>query len=210
MAWYTNVSVEMQPITSGYQLALAYDLYASAPTSATIDRTVENLRAMFHYWNTTEGPSIPDKLVFLLEDDYSWDDFQASPTGAIVDKYTVLTAIARECGLHLGMANLEHRIWGPEADAYWSSRNASGLRVFLEVEERYTDLDNLSDPNGRDIADRLFCSEKREMIPENWCKVIESGSDADEDSEDHGRVRPITYLWRIVSSLTFFDCRVNT
>src|SRR5258708_15257033 len=79
LAWYTDVKHEVKPVTSGYRLALTYNLiHVASPGVAqpvlpqTCD-SVDRLRRVLTKWREdkyTEVPEVP-LLAYLLDHEYS-------------------------------------------------------------------------------------------------------------------------------------------
>ena len=93
LAWYTDVSYEAEDLTSGYRLALVYNLVHTSANSATpcipskgalADRT----REVFHKWVSSGYDGIPDDHVaayVLDEGDHVEDDDVLSVLEAAAD-----------------------------------------------------------------------------------------------------------------------------
>ena len=81
LAYYADVLTEMKPITSGYQLALSYNIihtsrHISLPTVSNADYLGAELRQVLCNWKqrSTE-PEVPDCIAYLLKHQFSEEDF---------------------------------------------------------------------------------------------------------------------------------------
>jgi hypothetical protein len=126
LAWYTDVKHEVKPVTSGYRLALTYNLIHVAspgvvqPMLPQID-SVDRLRRVLTKWREdkyTEVPELP-LLAYLLDQEYSSldlkDGFKALK-GADACLVTNLRDVAEELGYMICLATLEKRVSGPADD----------------------------------------------------------------------------------------------
>lgn len=110
IAWYTGVSLSMEPITSGYRLALVYHLRHTTasprPLLQTNTAKVQQLRNLMISWKPSEDKKAdPEKIVALLSCKYSKASRRACALKrSDAPKVAILSALAKEVGLHLGLA----------------------------------------------------------------------------------------------------------
>jgi len=132
VAFYSDCRHEVLPVTSGYRVALTYNLLlhgaGGVPRSddLTLERAAECLREHFStrprhsYLNTTQDP--PQRLVFMLDHEYSQRGLDWSRLkGADATSVAMLREAARraeaECALALTEINQTWDAW--EEDDEW-------------------------------------------------------------------------------------------
>ena len=125
LTWYTDVMHEVKPITSGYRLALSYNLIHTSPgiprpTLPDMHSTVSHLRHILHKWSkgAYDGSNEEtDIIAYLLEHEYSHVNLKM---GALKGKDAHLVAnlrgVAEEEGFMVCLANLEYNISGVADD----------------------------------------------------------------------------------------------
>lgn len=129
MSWYTDVTHEIKPITSGYRLALSYNLVHTTQSlrpalSANAD-LVEELRRVLSLWEREDGGNTPEKIVYLLTHTYSQSGLKASALkGVDAHKVAMMDTLAKDMGFGLGLASVECHMSGEAQDtgyhhSYW-------------------------------------------------------------------------------------------
>ncbi|TCD68476.1 hypothetical protein EIP91_010651 [Steccherinum ochraceum] len=195
MSWYTDVTHEIKPITSGYRLALTYNLYHTTtslrPSLSTSEGSVDQLRRIFRAWNQDNGYSAPNQIVYLLEHKYSQANLRASAMkGVDAHKVAALDLLSKEFGFHLGLATVECTESGEGEDmgGYGWNRRRRGYYdggddpdpqhmdfcVDAEIEHTMV-VKNLVDLNGEHITKVLPVDQERDTIPENLNEIVEEG-----------------------------------
>ncbi|KAI0797130.1 hypothetical protein C8Q75DRAFT_227436 [Abortiporus biennis] len=126
MAWYTDVTHEIKPITSGYRLALAFNLIHTLtdhirPALSHHKIVEEILQETFTSWKELgKNDKGPEKIAYLLEHTYSYDQLRGSALkGVDAEKAALLDTVATSFGFHLGLASVEYHLEG-----YVDTRNA--------------------------------------------------------------------------------------
>ncbi|TCD67253.1 hypothetical protein EIP91_000330 [Steccherinum ochraceum] len=117
MAWYTGVAAEVREVTSGYQLALVYNLVQTAtsppPSLDNISSSPNQLREILHAWKLSKddvsAAPTPRQILWLLEHKYSGKALHKgsrSLKGMDARKLAVFSKEAQSLGFHLGLANV--------------------------------------------------------------------------------------------------------
>lgn len=202
LSWYTDVKHEIKPITSGFRLALAYNLIHTTqslrPALSTNSALVDRLSRVLLAWNNRNGD--PQKIVYLLDHKYSEANLKASALkGADAQRVAILEALAQRHGFRLGLANAHCHLsgyadddggrhyrrggWGYHDDSDDSDMN--GDVGFAEVESRDMTIEHFVDLDGDLIADALEYEEESETIPADLTEDIESGECDDEEYEGY-------------------------
>ncbi|KZT35184.1 hypothetical protein SISSUDRAFT_197163 [Sistotremastrum suecicum HHB10207 ss-3] len=121
MAWYTDVRHEVKPITKGYRLALSYNLIA--PTGVPKPRLSDNsdmvsaVRHVLLSWRQSFGPSIPEKLAYILKHRYSsFGIGNGVLKGADIRTVDILQSLAKECRFEIFIGQAELRVSGDIED----------------------------------------------------------------------------------------------
>ena len=127
LAWYTDVKHEVKPVTSGYRLALSYNLihvappHVPMPTLPEMGNAMTGVSRVLRKWRDERYEELPDVplLAYLLDHEYSQHDLGQglkSLKGADAHRVRVLHGIAEELGYVVGLARLEHTVSGAADD----------------------------------------------------------------------------------------------
>jgi hypothetical protein len=200
LAWYTDVVHEVKPVTSGYRLALSYNLIHTSPgiarpTLPDMHSAVTHLRRVLRGWVKGGYASDDDIVAYLLTHEYNHVNLQ---TGALKGKDAHLVANVRgvtgEEGVMVCLANLEYNVsgvadddghgyyggyggrkrhhWGYDSDD--SDEGHDEMPGMGEDIDRSLKVTNLVDLDGSSImgAGDLDISED-DLIPENPFEDVE-------------------------------------
>ncbi|KDQ15308.1 hypothetical protein BOTBODRAFT_174149 [Botryobasidium botryosum FD-172 SS1] len=184
MAWYTGVTYELEPITSGYCFALSYNLIhiANAPqkTQPSLPPAysfLPELRHIFLSWRQS-GSSGPQKLICLLKDTYPRANLGAL-AGDDVHLVSLLDGVATELGFHLGLATAELNISGAaECEDYDVEYVGVDDVDFVEEPDKDMVIVDLVDLEGNHISKELLLEEEDEneqTIPKGLSDALEKG-----------------------------------
>ncbi|KAL1736100.1 hypothetical protein EV714DRAFT_266946 [Schizophyllum commune] len=203
LSWYTDVTHSIKPITSGYRLALAYNVYHTTntlrPSLPDTHTAVEALRHVLLSWKQTTNPDAPRKIIYLLDHKYSQANMKGCALkGLDAHKLAILQLLAKQHDFRLGLASLETSLSGYADDNgcsygrsrygrygyYEDSEEDDDEDVdFAEVEETETKITNLIDLEGRMLQDELeFDAEGDECIPGDLTEAVQQG---DHDGQDY-------------------------
>ncbi|KAI5830724.1 hypothetical protein K523DRAFT_415626 [Schizophyllum commune Tattone D] len=190
LSWYTDVTHSIEPITSGYRLALSYNVYHTTntlrPSLPTTHSAVNALRHVLLSWKQANGPDVPRKVIYLLDHQYT----QANKTGSALKgadahKLGILQGLAKELGFQLGLASLKAHVTGYADDDEYTPR-AYGVANFMEVEERELKIRDLTDLDGNLLKEKIdFEDEGIECIPREFTNAVENGEFDDENYEGY-------------------------
>ncbi|KIJ69263.1 hypothetical protein HYDPIDRAFT_123543 [Hydnomerulius pinastri MD-312] len=160
LAWYTDVVHEVKPVTSGYRLVLSYNLIHTSsgipPTLPDMRGAVAATRHIFRKWANKKYPPNMDRIVYLLEHQYSEHNLRtAALKGRDAHLIAQLRGAAEEVGIRLCLATLDVHItgcadddggsyykrsrWGGYSDSD-ESDGASGTPDMMEESERSLSL----------------------------------------------------------------------
>ncbi|KAJ7068789.1 hypothetical protein C8F01DRAFT_1247277 [Mycena amicta] len=195
LAWYTDVTHEIKPITSGYRFALTYNLVhtttAIRPALSSADGAISKLRHVFQSWNANKNG--PKKIFYLLEHHYSQANLSASALkSSDAHVMGILDKLAKEVGFGLGLANLQVTQSGPGDDEGYNEwgRNRYGYDDeeededddeevgFLEITDTETTVENFVDPDGKPIDGELD-------IDDSLQQELEDRGDYEQDYEGY-------------------------
>ena len=182
LAWYTDVQHEVKPITSGYRLALSFNLIHTTkslrPALPSQSNITSRLSEVLTLWRDGDGG--PSKIMYLLSHKYSQANLSGSALkGADAQLVSTLQAVAGPLGFHLGFANLTCTEHG-----YGDGMSDDDEVSMIEVEETFVELENLVDLNGNLIQEVFDYDVEKEVIPVKFAREITSGEIDDQD--DHG------------------------
>lgn len=200
LAWYTDVMHEVKPITSGYRLALSYNLIHTTtslrPALGEQTKLIGKLRHVLLSWKHLGEEDSPEKIIYLLNHQYSQANLSGSALkGADAHKISLLDMLARAHGFHLGLASIVcHQSGSAEDDGphyYNKRRGRYGYSSDDDDEDNDDDVEmgevhdtdmtikNLVDLDGSMIQDRLNFDAEAETIPADLEEMVTSG-DVDE------------------------------
>ncbi|TCD65285.1 hypothetical protein EIP91_002847 [Steccherinum ochraceum] len=193
MAWYTDVTHEIKPVTSGYRLALSYNLIHTTnslrPALSTRDETTQRLREILEAWSADDSDDPPTKIVYLLAHKYAQMGLRGSSLkGPDAQKVAVLHELAEELDFHLGLASAVCAVEGSANDPY--ARYSDGYDSyeydlpnehrdaqikFGKIQKVKMSLESLVDLDGTFIQRILELDASRETIPSDLDKVVRDG-----------------------------------
>jgi hypothetical protein len=187
LAWYAGVKHEVKPITSGYRLALSYNVFHTLPSPRpalpTTNPTLEALRVALTAWNACGGDG-PEKLVSLLKHKYLKTKLSAAAMkGSDAQTVGALAALAEDLGFRFGFARLEREERGQAEDKEDPDdrEDLYGREDFYGREERYGrgywDEDKEPDKDDDDDDDDVEMGEVDE-VEQNFEDLV------DEDGKD--------------------------
>lgn len=205
MAWYTDVTHEIKPITSGYRLALSYNL---VHTTTTLRPSIpgshpagQQLRNIFMSWKS-QGYLGLQKIIYLLDHRYSRANLKGSALkGGDSHQIALLNVVAKECGFNVGLANIESHLSGSaNDDGGGYDGRGYGRRCAYDDEDEEDDDDlsmvevfetewsitNLVDMDGDLITDTFYVADdSNETIPADLQKQVESGPVDEQEYEGY-------------------------
>jgi hypothetical protein len=163
LTWYTDVMHEVKPLTSGYRLALSYNLIHTSPgiprpNLPDMHSAVSHLRHIMHKWakgayDGSDGNS--DIIAYLLEHQYSHINLQA---GALKGKDRHLVSnvrgVAEEEGFMVCLANLEYHIVGEADDCggYYSGYGRKRNRWYDDYSDDNTEVPDMGEESDRSLT----------------------------------------------------------
>ncbi|KDQ16699.1 hypothetical protein BOTBODRAFT_621261, partial [Botryobasidium botryosum FD-172 SS1] len=116
LSYYADVTQEIEPITSGYCLALPYNLIHATnspqPSLHIYDIAMQKLWDVLLAWKQSIEQT-PQKIAYLLQKRPSKEAlYQGSLQDADAHKAAALGKVATEAGFHVGLAIMECRLSG--------------------------------------------------------------------------------------------------
>ncbi|EDR06759.1 uncharacterized protein LACBIDRAFT_328485 [Laccaria bicolor S238N-H82] len=176
LAWYTDVKHEVKPVTSGYRLALSYNLIHTSPgvpipSLPNMNSAVNEIRRVLHKWSKDayEEPPMSTQIVaYLLKHQYSPANFAsgaATLKGEDAHKVAHLRPVAEELGYVVCLANLKYTMTGSADDDYGYRSHGGWKRhryyddydedrgdpSMLEVDDESLTVMNVVDLNGNKL-----------------------------------------------------------
>ena len=194
LAWYTDVKHEVKPVTSGYRLALSYNLIHTSrgvpiPSLPNMNSAVDEIRRVLHKWNKDayEEPADSTQIVaYLLKHQYSPANLAsgaATLKGEDAHKVAHLRPVAEELGYVVCLANLEYTMSGSADDDYgyrsyggWKRHRYSedyddedeGNPSMLEVNDESLTVENVVDLNGNKLlGPHKLSLDKEWLVPKD-------------------------------------------
>jgi len=198
LAWYTDVTHEVKPVTSGYRLAISYNLVNSLPGLPPphlpdLHSALSAVERIFRKWGKG-GYDEPDSgtIAFLLDHQYSGAGLEFSTLkGKDATLVSNIRAVAEKHGIFLCLGLLEYEVSG-DADVYgfdYDDEYDPSPKMAV-VHEREYRIEVLYDLEG-DIAeggDPIILEPESNMIPQD--PGFEDEDPDDEEFEGYtGNVR---------------------
>jgi hypothetical protein len=148
LAWYTDVLHEVKPVTSGYRLALSFNMIHTSPdkplptVSSHADGPCAKLRRVLCEWKERSGG--PDSIAYLLKHQYSEADFRRGASrlkGEDSQRMAFVRAATEGLDYAILLAKVEYRV--SEPDEYGC----------CDDEDRYINItiSNVVDLNGQAV-----------------------------------------------------------
>ncbi|KAF8604763.1 hypothetical protein BDV93DRAFT_537619 [Ceratobasidium sp. AG-I] len=194
LAWYTDVTHEVKPITGGFRLALTYNLFRATespavPSAPITDPSLADLRQALTVWTEAvkqgKDTKAPQTLVWLLEHKYSRGSMRfAALKGRDAHLVRRTRLVADELGICLGLAILTLRVDRPNEEEYgYESDNPE----FQEQIDRYSWLKYLVNLEGQVVSDQLWLRDDLvgEIMPAEWRERLERVNCDREDYEKY-------------------------
>jgi len=194
LAWYTDVVHEVKPVTSGYRLALSYNLVNTsrglpAPHLPDMHSAVSDVQRVFHMWakGDYDRKHSSGTIAYLLDHQYSDTGLEFT---ALKGKDAALVSNIRRAaekeGVSLRLGNLVYEVSG---DVGCDDPFGRGAPEMNEVNDTEYRIEGLYDLEG-DLAKLkrpIRLSEELDLIPKNPFKGEEPD---DEEFEGYtGNVR---------------------
>ncbi|KAJ3510104.1 hypothetical protein NLJ89_g4866 [Agrocybe chaxingu] len=171
LGWYTDVRHEVKPVTSGYRLALSYNVINTAPPGVPMPCLPElrdqgySLRRVLKKWKEDRYADMPEPrlVAYLLEHQYSQANLKEgirTLKGADLARVRFLREVAEKQGFMVGLASLSHTLYG-SADDYGGGYHRRGrwdsysddedTPEMLEVESTVTKVSGIVDLDGHSL-----------------------------------------------------------
>lgn len=175
LAWYSDVHHSVDPVTSGYRLALSYNLIqppsktTKVPKAPQVTDATENLRHVLLSWKVSDGlKGAPQKLAYILEHEYSLIGMTARTLkGKDAPLVSFVRSVAQELGFELYLANLKLTESGNDEEfhfgGYYGEDDGDG--VMGEVYDTELEVVNAVDLDGNRASLNLDIDQEEEMIP---------------------------------------------
>lgn len=133
LAWYTDVVHEVKPVTSGFRLALSFNLIRNpsalaVPRAPSFDGAIQQLERVLKAWRHADadgtdpvtGESSPQKLAYILDHEYSEANLSFDQLkGRDLSLVQTLKDVCEQEGFQLGLGSLSYSQSGEaEGDDY--------------------------------------------------------------------------------------------
>ena len=172
LAWYTDVTHEVKPITSGYRLAISYNLVNSSPGLPPphlpdTDSAVSTVERIFRKWRKGGYDRDSGTITYLLDHEYSEASLEfAALKGKDAALVSNIRRAAENQGISLCLGLLECEMDG-DADVYGSDDGYGRSPQMELVHEKEYWIKGLYDLDG-DLAkgmNPISLDPEYDMIP---------------------------------------------
>ena len=187
LAWYTDVAHEVKPVTSGYCLAISYNLINTsrglpAPHLPAMHSGVSDVQQIFRMWaqGNYGRTRSSGTIAYLLGHQYSDVGLEfAALKGKDAAFISNIQRAAEKEGVHLRLGNLVCEVSGDAGSDYGHCSRAPRMEMVDDTEYR---IEGLYDSEGDlfKLQRPIRLSEELDLIPEN---PFEGEKPDDEDFE---------------------------
>ncbi|KAJ4266459.1 hypothetical protein NW762_004443 [Fusarium torreyae] len=154
ISWFSDVTLEVKELISGYRLVLTYKLFVlgeESVSASTVWGQTENLKAMLIKWQT-ESP-VTEKLMYPLDHQYTESSLcLGNMKGRDRAVGHSLNKVCSEAGFYLLFAHATHVHHVEEGYGYYNAA--------ADIDKHYTMLNAVYDPNGNKVASDVSISIK--------------------------------------------------
>ena len=173
LAWYTDVTHEVRPVTSGYRLAIAYNLVNTSPGLPpphlpNMHSAVSAVQKVFHKWKNSgyRGRGLSGTIAYLLDHQYSGASLEFTALkGKDANLVSNLREVAEREGICLRLGLLRCVVTG-EADRYGPERWGPRPKMGTVKETEYT-IQDLYDLEGDFVGEPIWLDPESNMIPKD-------------------------------------------
>lgn len=158
LAWYSDVTHQVKEVTSGYRLALTYNIVQKAGVGKSAGfflQRQEQLRGLLARW-PTEFPTV-SKMVLFTDHKYTPKSLSASNLMKGRDRavFESLRSLCAETGMYMFLANVQKR----ESDYGESNDDEEEEGIFLE---------RLCTPDGKSVLEDVEIAEDDILGPDPY------------------------------------------
>lgn len=211
LAWYTDVMHEVKPITSGYRLALSYNLLHTSkgvprPSLPNMHGALMRLRHVLRRWYEGAYKKKCDQdtryIAYITEHEYSAANLMTGQTtlkGEDAHKISHVRQVAEELGFVVYLGNLSYNVSGVadydggdygyyghkrRRHCYSHSDEPGEDDVSMgEIHEKTYSLTNIVDIDGEPLSDELENVEL--LLKENLIVPQDAFEDAEPDEREY-------------------------
>lgn len=152
LAWYADVVHEVKPVTSGFRLALSYNLVQTGNVSVPLpppgNTAMTHLRQVFSQWSEGVYDDLPGVICYKLEHRYSQSNLSKGISclkGVDAYKVVQIKEAALSFDIEMGFGQFELRVVkeDPEEDGYYgySSRYSKRRKYYCRYDDGEEDDD---------------------------------------------------------------------
>lgn len=177
LAWYTDVTHEVKPITSGYRLAISYNLVNTVPGIPPphlpdMHSAVSLVEGIFRRWRKggyDDDDEFSGTIAYLLDHEYSEAGLEfAALKGKDATLISNIREVAEKQGICLRLGILECEVSG-DANVFYSDDEWGPPPKMEEVHDTEYRIEGLYDLEG-DLAkgrDSISLNPEFDMIPQD-------------------------------------------
>ncbi|KAI0052019.1 hypothetical protein FA95DRAFT_1602248 [Auriscalpium vulgare] len=190
LAWYTDVVHEVKPLTSGFRLALSYNLVhaePSLPPHIPTDNTLTTLERVLSAWRQADyrgeepdGGAPPQKLAYLLDHRYSHANLSFDKLkGSDASLVRAVREVSHRVDFRIALGSLRFTVVGAGEDDGPPPRRGWGYGYdkyddenrdveMGEIYERRCTVQLISGPNGEHLGSATTLEMEELMVDEEY------------------------------------------
>jgi len=174
LAWYTDVTHEVKPVTSGYRLAISYNLVNTsrglpAPHLPDAHSAVSGVQHIFRMWANGEydRKHSSGTVVYLLDHRYSDVGLEfAALKGKDATLISNIQRVAEKEGVCLRLGNLVYEVSGDAGSDYGYGRGVPSMEMVNDTEYRIEGLYDLEGDLAK-LKRPIRLREELDLIPKD-------------------------------------------
>ena len=174
LAWYTDVIHEVKPVTSGYRLAISYNLVNTsrglpAPHLPDMHSAVSGVQRIFHMWanGDYDRKHSSGTIAYILDHQYSDVGLEfAALKGKDAALISNIQRVAEKEGVSLRLGNLVYEVSGDAGSDNGYGCRAPKMRLVDDTEYRIEGLYDLEGDLAK-LKRPIRLSEELDLIPKD-------------------------------------------
>ena len=186
LAWYADVVHEVKPITSGFRLALSYNLIQPGrrpvPHPPTDISALSKLEQIFAKWSEAVFDNPPEVICYKLQHEYSRSNLRRGLeclNGIDAYKVSRVKDVAEKYGINLGLGQLVRRVTISENDFFGEPFQRKRRNDYGEVINSEDDSQKSRDDTNEESNDSSSENSAEETGEEStgrfWTSMTVSG-----------------------------------
>lgn len=184
LAWYSDITHEVEEVTSGHRLELTYKIIQMSGSEKSAEFFIKQqaqLKEKIASW-----PGDLNKLVHFLEHKYSQKSLSScNLKGRDRAVYEVLSTVCSAAGIYVLFGNVTKKECDQDSDSEYYRDDGEGMGIYL---------DYLCTAEGKKIASGVKMSEQHILVADPYTnRSADSESEGEDQTEEDGTPGTLKY-----------------